>query len=103
MGVSTAVTEPYNSVLSIHSLLEHTDVSITYDNEALYDVCRRSLDIERPTYTNLNRLVAQIISSLPRAAVRGRDHQLGLRARLVHGQVRPSPRQIHGLLHDVPR
>merc|ERR1712085_137573 len=31
---------------------------------ALYDVCRRNLDIERPTYTNLNRLVAQIISSL---------------------------------------
>jgi hypothetical protein len=26
--------------------------------------CRRSLDIERPTYTNLNRLVAQVISSL---------------------------------------
>ena len=34
------------------------------DNEALYDICRRNLDIERPTYTNLNRLVAQIISSL---------------------------------------
>merc|ERR1712085_179477 len=31
---------------------------------ALYDICRRNLDIERPTYTNLNRLVAQIISSL---------------------------------------
>ncbi|GFZ18855.1 tubulin alpha-2 chain [Actinidia rufa] len=26
--------------------------------------CRRSLDIERPTYTNLNRLVSQVISSL---------------------------------------
>ena len=35
-----------------------------YDNEALYDICRRNLDIERPTYTNLNRLIAQIISSL---------------------------------------
>ena len=35
-----------------------------YDNEALYDICRRNLDIERPTYTNLNRLLAQIISSL---------------------------------------
>ena len=34
------------------------------DNEAVYDICRRSLDIERPTYTNLNRLVAQVISSL---------------------------------------
>ena len=30
----------------------------------LYDICRRNLDIERPTYTNLNRLLAQIISSL---------------------------------------
>merc|ERR1711872_1205277 len=35
-----------------------------YDNEALYDVCRRNLDIERPTYTNLNRLLAQVVSSI---------------------------------------
>ena len=53
-----------NKVLCVHSLLEHTDVTIMYDNEALYDICRRNLDIERPTYTNLNRLIAQIISSL---------------------------------------
>merc|ERR1719482_1531426 len=33
------------------------------DNEALYDICRRNLDIERPTYTNLNRLLAQVISA----------------------------------------
>merc|ERR1719258_581691 len=62
--VSTAVVEPYNCVLSTHSLLEHTDVSFMVDNEALYDICRRNLDIERPTYTNLNRLLAQVISSL---------------------------------------
>jgi len=62
--VSTAVVEPYNSVLSTHSLLEHTDVAVMLDNEAIYDICRRSLDIERPSYTNLNRLVAQVISSL---------------------------------------
>ncbi|XP_027124392.1 tubulin alpha-1 chain-like [Coffea arabica] len=62
--VSTAVVQPYNSVLSTHSLLEHTDVSMLLDNEAIYDICRRSLDIERPTYINLNRLVSQVISSL---------------------------------------
>lgn len=55
--MSTAVVEPYNSVLSTHSLLEHTDVAVMLDNEAVYDICRRSLDIERPTYTNLNRQV----------------------------------------------
>jgi len=62
--VSTAVVEPYNSVLSTHSLLEHTDVAFMLDNEAIYDICKRSLDIEKPNYTNLNRLVAQLISSL---------------------------------------
>lgn len=63
--VSTAVVEPYNSVLSTHSLLEHTDVAVMLDNEAVYDICRRSLDIERPTYTNLNRLIAQVLYSNP--------------------------------------
>eukprot|EP00994_Dinema_validum_P006476 NODE_482_length_1647_cov_91.703379_g343_i0.p1 GENE.NODE_482_length_1647_cov_91.703379_g343_i0~~NODE_482_length_1647_cov_91.703379_g343_i0.p1 ORF type:complete len:300 (-),score=71.22 NODE_482_length_1647_cov_91.703379_g343_i0:581-1480(-) len=62
--ISTAVVEPYNSVLSTHSLLEHTDVAFLLDNEAIYDICRRNLDIERPTYTNLNRLIGQVISSL---------------------------------------
>jgi len=62
--VSTAVVEPYNSVLSTHSLLEHTDVAFMLDNEAIYDICKKSLDIEKPTYTNLNRLIAQVISSL---------------------------------------
>ena len=51
-------------MLSTHALLEHTDVTFALDNEALYDVCRRNLDIERPTYTNLNRLFAQVASSL---------------------------------------
>ncbi|KAF6150442.1 hypothetical protein GIB67_023941 [Kingdonia uniflora] len=46
------------------SLLEHTDVAVLLDNEAIYDICRRFLDIERPTYINLNRLVSQVISSL---------------------------------------
>jgi len=62
--ISTAVVEPYNSVLSTHALLEHTDVAVMLDNEAIYDICRRSVNIVRPTYLNLNRIIAQVISSL---------------------------------------
>ena len=62
--VSTAVVEPYNAVLSTHSLLEYSDLTFNLDNEALYNVCRSSLDIERPSYKNLNRLIAQVVSSL---------------------------------------
>jgi tubulin alpha len=32
--------------------------------EAIYDICRRSLNVERPSYQNLNRLIAQIVSSI---------------------------------------
>ena len=34
------------------------------DNEAIYDICRKHLEVQRPTYTNLNRMIAQIISSI---------------------------------------
>nr|XP_012374229.2 tubulin alpha-1B chain-like [Dasypus novemcinctus] len=62
--VSTAVVEPYNSTLTTHTTLEHSDCAFVVDNEAIYDICRRNLDLERPTYTNLNRLVSQIVSSI---------------------------------------
>ena len=43
--ISTATVEPYNSILATQSLLEWSDISIMMDNEALYDICRRNLDI----------------------------------------------------------
>ncbi|KHJ99426.1 Tubulin/FtsZ family, GTPase domain protein [Oesophagostomum dentatum] len=62
--VSTAVVEPYNSILTTHCTLEHSDCSFMVDNEAIYDICRRNLNVERPSYLNLNRLIAQIVSSI---------------------------------------
>jgi tubulin alpha len=62
--ISTTVVEPFNSVLALHQMVDLSDVSVMLDNEALYDICRRSLEVERPTYVNLNRLVAQAVSSL---------------------------------------
>lgn len=62
--LSTSVVEPYNSIMSTHALLEHTDVSFMLDNEAIYDICKKSLNVERPTLNHLNQLVSQVISSL---------------------------------------
>ncbi|KAG0727524.1 Tubulin alpha-1 chain [Chionoecetes opilio] len=62
--VATAVVEPYNSILTTHTTLEHSDCAFMVDNEAIYDICRRNLDIGRPTYINLNRLIGQIVSSI---------------------------------------
>ena len=64
MQISTAVVEPYNSVLFTHTTLEHTDVSFLVDNQAIFEIATNFLSITRPTYTNLNRIIAQIISSI---------------------------------------
>ncbi|CAH8549732.1 unnamed protein product [Dicrocoelium dendriticum] len=62
--ISTAVVEPYNSILNTHTTLELTDCAFMVDNEALFDVCRRNLDIIQPTYTHVNRMIAQVVSSI---------------------------------------
>ncbi|KAK0162409.1 hypothetical protein PV327_006189 [Microctonus hyperodae] len=62
--ISTAVVEPYNAILATHATLNENICSFMVDNEALYDVCREKLDLERPTYSSLNRLISQVISSI---------------------------------------
>jgi len=62
--ISPVVVEPYNTVLTTHSSLEFADIVFVVDNEALYDILRRNLDVERPTYTNLNRMLAQVCSAI---------------------------------------
>merc|ERR1712037_819062 len=39
----TTVVEPYNATLSVHQLVENTDETYCIDNEALYDICFRTL------------------------------------------------------------
>ena len=62
--VSTAVVEPYNAVLATHSMIDHADCTFMMDNEAIYSICHQSLDIERPSYKNLNQLIGQAVSSI---------------------------------------
>ena len=66
--------------LTAHMPLEHFDCSfmvcvigrivfMTYiwfqvDNEAIYDICKRNLGVASPGFSNLNRLIAQVVSSI---------------------------------------
>uniref|UniRef100_A0A915N6G2 Tubulin beta chain n=1 Tax=Meloidogyne javanica TaxID=6303 RepID=A0A915N6G2_MELJA len=54
--VSDTVVEPYNATLSVHQLVENTDETYCIDNEALYDICFRTLKLTNPTYSDLNHL-----------------------------------------------
>ncbi|CAL9705484.1 unnamed protein product [Knipowitschia caucasica] len=62
--LSTAVVEPYNSILTTHTNMEYADCAFMMDNEALYDMCRLNLNLMQPTYKNLNRLLGQLVSNV---------------------------------------
>ncbi|KAF7256862.1 hypothetical protein EG68_06329 [Paragonimus skrjabini miyazakii] len=62
--ISSAVVEPYNAVLNTYTTLELADCTFMFDNEAMYSICRRHLNVERPSYTNVNRLVGQVVSAI---------------------------------------
>ncbi|XP_035487616.1 tubulin beta chain [Scophthalmus maximus] len=62
--VSDTVVEPYNATLSVHQLLENTDATFCIDNEALYDICFRTLKLTTPTYGDLNHLVSMTMSGV---------------------------------------
>lgn len=62
--VSDTVVEPYNATLAINKLMEFTNHTFCMDNEALYDICHRSLKINNPNYGNLNKLVSSTMSGI---------------------------------------
>ena len=73
------MVEPYNATLSVHQvkelkpqhkfilccqLVENSDESFCIDNEALYDICFRTLKLTTPTYGDLNHLVSLTMSGV---------------------------------------
>ena len=62
--VSDTVVEPYNATLSVHQLVENADEVFCIDNEALYDICLRTLKLPTPTYGDLNHLVSAVMSGI---------------------------------------
>lgn len=62
--VSDTVVEPYNATLSVHQLVESADECLILDNEALYDICFRTLKLTTPTFGDLNHLISAVMSGV---------------------------------------
>ena len=44
--------------------MENSDETFCIDNEALYDICFRTLKLSTPTYGDLNHLVSFVMSGI---------------------------------------
>ena len=62
--MSDTVVEPYNATLSVHQLVENSDETFCIDNEALYEICLKTLKLGTPTYGDLNHLISAVMSGI---------------------------------------
>lgn len=62
-GVSDVVTEPYNSVLALNGLIEHSQAVFPIENGALNRICQKNLKIAKPTFQDVNHIIAQVMSN----------------------------------------
>lgn len=62
-GTSDVVVEPYNSILSLNSLIESSHATFTFENSALHKICQNNLKIANPTFEDINYLIAQGMSN----------------------------------------
>ncbi|EFA09822.2 Tubulin beta-1 chain-like Protein [Tribolium castaneum] len=88
--VSDTVVEPYNTVMSIHHLVENTDETYIIDNEALHDICFRTLKLSAPTLADLNHLISAAMSGIT-ACIRF-PGQLNADLRKIQVNMVPFPR-----------
>nr|GMD14706.1 tubulin beta-4A chain isoform X3 [Ipomoea batatas] len=63
-GGTDTVVEPYNATLSVHQLVENADEYMVLDNEALYDICFRTLKVTTPSFGDLNHLISATMSGV---------------------------------------
>ena len=62
--MSDSVVEPYNAVLGINQLIDTANLTFCFDNEALYDICCRTLNRIKPTYADLNHLISSTMAGI---------------------------------------
>ena len=57
------MVEPYNSVLTTHTAMEHADVTFLVDNDAVFSICKNKMEVARSSYRELNQLISQVTTS----------------------------------------
>ncbi|AMD20492.1 HDL252Cp [Eremothecium sinecaudum] len=61
---SEVVVQPYNMVLTLRRLIDNSDASVIFDNEALLNLTARVFRDPNTSYQQTNQLIASVMSSI---------------------------------------
>ncbi|VDN98937.1 unnamed protein product [Rodentolepis nana] len=92
--------EIYNCVHYLNHSADFCDLNILLDNAALFDICTKELQVIRPTYTTINRVIAPIVAGMT-ATMRFRCNLNGSFAEYLTNLV-PFPSIHYPLVTFVP-
>lgn len=60
---SDVVVQPYNSLLTLNRLTQNADCVVVLDNTALHRIATERLQIENPTFSQINHLVSTVMAA----------------------------------------
>lgn len=95
-GNSDVVVEPYNSVLALNTLIEHSHATFTIENSALNRICQKQLKMKHASLGDLNHIIAQVMSNTT-ASLRFPGFQNNCDIRKLSTNLIPFPR-LHFLM-----
>ncbi len=98
--VSDVAVEPYNAVLSLHQLIENSDLTFLVDNEGLLNIARNTLKQKTPKYPDLNWVLSHAVTGAT-ASLRFASRALGDLRSLVMN-LAPYPRLHFVTLAHAP-
>lgn len=91
-GTSDVVTEPYNSILTLNALIESSQAVFGVENKALNRICMNNLKIQKPSFADVNHILAQTMSGVT-ATLRFPGFQNNSDIRKLATNLVPFPRQ----------
>jgi len=95
-GNSDTVVEPYNAVLALNSLIEHSHATFTVENSALNRICQKQLKMKQASFNDTNHIIAQVMSNTT-ASLRFPGYQNNCDIRKLSTNLIPFPR-LHFLM-----
>ncbi|KAH8802025.1 alpha tubulin a2 [Flagelloscypha sp. PMI_526] len=62
--LASSVLETYNSVFGIAQTIEQIECSFIFENGKLYDICRSQYGMKSPTFNDMNKVIAKVVSTI---------------------------------------
>ena len=73
--LGASIVGPYNSILHLQYLESDADLTVFYDNEAVYNTCSQQLDNDMPALSDLNAVLSASVASFSKCLrFRGGSH-----------------------------